>query len=186
MNVRNNVCTYAQVSPSTTRCAGADAAPGGVCRRRPYRGWACLDTTEPLRLVAYWCEVIATAATWHAEAGEAVGPVVAWLAMLCLWRGRAATVGELAAAADACRSVGAWRLVAAVRAATCVAWRWERVRGGVPWRVAMPFSASVHTPTGFGLAVLEAAAEPFGLGLDDAGAEWSELVARHRVEVVSW
>lgn len=185
MNVRDQVCTHAQVNPSTTRCVGADRAPGEHCRRRPYRGWACVGSTEPLRLVAFWCEVIATAATWHAEAGDAVGPVVAWLAVLLLWRERLATVGELAAAADACRSVAAWRLVAAVRAATCVAWRWERVRGGVPWRVAMPFPSSIHTPTGFGLAVLDAAAGPFGLASDDAAAEWCELVARHRVEVVS-
>ena len=183
-------CTRAQGAVSilgpAVRCAGESVGGQPQCRRREIRRWACYGGTEGARRVAYWVEVIATAATWHAEAGVAVGPVVAWLAGVILWRERRLSVEALIELADDCRRLPVWLLAAAIRTATREAWRWDRLCGRVSLRAAAPYGASGAVSIALGAAVLEDAAEGFGLTAEDARAEWREACARHHLEGGSW
>ena len=176
---RSSFCTCAQVHPSTARrCASPARAWAGRCPVRPLRGWACVGA-DATRLVACWVELVATASTWLVEAGEDVGPVVSWLVLVGAWRAGEVPWSLLVVAAQSCRTVGAWRLVGAVRAAMRAAWRLEVLRGRISLREACPFGVASVYPLAFGAEVLEASAEGFGLTADDARAEFREVCARH-------
>lgn len=131
---------------------------------------------------ALWVAVVAHAAAWHAEGGEDVAPVLAWLWHVCAWEGADACLPEVCRAAEVCRARVAWQLAWAVRAATAALvfeavgdGRWPR------WR-AVPFAQSYRThPLALGAEILEDAAIASGRAARDGWQLWRELAALHGV-----